>query len=236
MLNRKIDRKIRIKYLDPLKSYAENRALKRLKNDPTMWQSVEEILLHSESTGCTFYELEVLYRHITEHKPALVLELGSGVSTIVMGYAAKKVRDLGMPCTIVSMEESAYYYDDVCKLIPKDIIDCVELIQSPVEDIRLSNDFIARRYVNVPPNPYDLVFIDGPQVPKFQDDPRYFDGDILRVIEWNQQPFTAYLDGRRGTRINLQRLMNWANFDFNKRHKFTRIDIPAVVERGAIGL
>lgn len=234
MFNRKIKNKIGIKYLNPLKTFAERRAQERLKNDQPLWQSLQSILSRSESTGCTFYELEVLYRHIVDCKPALVLELGSGISTVAMGYAAKRVRKLGSPCTIVSIEESQFYYEDLRKLIPEDITACVELIQSPVEDIRMGDNLIARRYANVPPQPYDLVFIDGPQIPKFRIDPRYFDGDVLRVMEWNQRPFTAYLDGRLGTLTNLQRLLPWATFDFDRRHRFTRIEIPGKADRGEL--
>lgn len=231
--SKKVRQKLSFQLSNPLRSFDERRARRRLRRShQTMFEALQSILSRSESTGCTYFELDALYQHIVANHPAQVLELGSGVSTIVLGYAAKEVRALGMPCTIVSMEESQFYYDDLRRLIPEDVADCVELIQSPVEDRRIADEFIARCYRAVPRRCYDLAFIDGPQVPKMEEDARYLDGDVLDAINWNDRAFTAFLDSRKGTRLNLERLLPWARFHYNRRHKFTRIDIPPRVARG----
>jgi hypothetical protein len=155
-----------------------------------------------------------------------VLELGPGVSTIVMGYAAKKLRASGYACQVVAMEDILFYYEDLKKLLPAELNDCVQLILSPVED-REVNGFIARRYVNKPQHEYGLVFIDGPEIPSQKEDPRYLDGDILDVAEWNKKPFTAYLDCRIGTRDALKVLMPRATIHWDKQHKFSRIEFSS---------
>jgi len=178
----------------------------------------------SSSTGCTYYELNLLHRYVVQHRPEYVLELGAGVSTVVLAHAAREVRKTGALCSIISMEESPFYYEELRKLMPATVSDCVELIQSPIEDRNIGGR-IARCYSAKPRRSYDFVFIDGPQLPTKS--PTYFDGDILDVAEWNSRPFTAYLDGRLGTRLNLIQLFPCAKVSVEKYHKFARFDFPA---------
>lgn len=200
----------------------------RLERD--LWRDLRPALEGSSSTGCTFHELNLLFQHIVQNRPVWVLELGAGISTIVLGHAAKRVKKRGSPCTIVSMEEDEYYFEDLQKLLPTSIRDSVELILSPTED-RDVDGLIARCYVAKPQRAYDMVFIDGPQVPKRREDPRFFDGDVLDVLAWNDGIVTAFLDGRAGTRENLMRLFPWARMDVDHDHRFTRFIFPAKASR-----
>ena len=215
-----------------LQSLDEVRARRRLRADPPLWRALRPIVQASASTGCTSYELDVLYRNVVERRPRRVLELGAGISTIVLGYAARKVAALGgQPPTIVSMEESAFYHEDLSRLIPDEVRGHIRLVLSPVEDRECGDGLIGRRYASTPAEPYDLVFIDGPQVPMYRDDRRYFDADILDVLDWNEGPFTALLDNRKGTRINLATLLPWAWMEHDPRHRLTRIAIPEAAAR-----
>ena len=200
--------------------------MRHLKAERDLWTVLDPICKASSSTGCTFHEMYLIYSHILRNKPAYVLELGPGVSTIVMGYAAKKLRTSGYACQVVAMDDILFYYEDLKKLLPAELNDCVQLILSPVED-REVNGFIARRYVNKPQHEYGLVFIDGPEIPSQKEDPRYLDGDILDVAEWNKKPFTAYLDCRIGTRDALKVLMPRATIHWDKQHKLSRIEFSS---------
>jgi hypothetical protein len=205
----------------------ELRARRRLQTETAMWSGLAPILKRSASVGCTFYELDVLYHHIVEHRPEWILELGSGISTIVMGYAANQVRAGGRQCTIVSLEQHESYFNDLGKLIPSEIAGSIELIHSPVEVFDIGNgEFIAGRYTKKPKHNYGLVFVDGPQNLQYRSDSKYLDGDLLDAIDWNADGFVAFLDGRAGTLANLRKLMPWAEFVRNLHHKFTRIAIP----------
>lgn len=216
-----------------LRSLDELRARRRLARDRDLWRVLEPISRSSASTGCTFHELDRLYASVIDHRPARVLELGAGISTIVLAYAARRVEaEGGTPPLIVSMEESAYYHDDLDKLIPEEVRHHVRLVLSPVEDRAEPGGLIGRRYARTPAHAYDLVFIDGPQVPKMRVDPRYFDADLLDVIDWNPGAFTAWLDDREGTRLNLGRLLPWAGMDYDPRHRLTRIAVPEAAGRG----
>ena len=207
----------------PQKFFDEVCGWLRLRLEWALWRDLAPLMVKSSSKGCTFHELDVLYRHIVRHRPKYVLELGAGISTVVLAHAAEKVRRTGAPCTIISMEENPSYYKELKNLFTTGVSNCVELIQSPTEDRKIGGR-IARCYVTKPRHAYDFVFIDGPQVPK---DANYFDGDILDVVEWNSKAFTAYLDGRLETQENLIRLFPFAQVSFDKHHKLTRFDFPS---------
>lgn len=199
--------------------------MRRLQADRELWAVLDPICKASSSTGCTFHEMYMLYAHILKHKPKHVLELGPGVSTIVMGYAAKKLRDSGLPCQVVAMENVPFYYDDLKKLLPSVLDDCVRLILSPTED-REVHGYIARCYTEKPKHEYGLVFIDGPEIPSHKEDPRYLDGDILDAAAWNKNAFSAYLDCRVGTREAIKELLPQATIHWDRQHKFSRVTFP----------
>jgi hypothetical protein len=171
----------------------------------------------------------MLYRHVVETRPAEVLELGSGISTIVLGYAAKRVRTKGQPCRITSMEEDAFYHGDLSKLLPDDIRPCVDLILSPTED-RCIEGRIGRFYRDKPERPYTMLFIDGPRVPEANTDSRYFDGDILDAMAWTNGSLTAFVDGRYHVASAIRHLAPLARIECDRAHKFTRISMmPATL-------
>jgi hypothetical protein len=115
-------------------------------------------------------------------------------------------------------------------LLPADLQNSVQLPLSTTEDHEV-NGFIARRYVNRPKHKYGLIFIDGPEIPSQKEDPRYLDGDILDVVEWNKKPFTAYLDCRIGTRDAIKALMPRATLHWDKQHKFSRISFSPATKQ-----
>ncbi len=215
-----------------LRSLDELRARRRLTGDRALWRVLGPVSRSSASTGCTFWELDLLYRHVVEHRPARILELGAGISTIVLGYAARRIEaEGGAPPAVVSMEEDEFYHADLDRLIPDEVRGYLRVVLSPVEDRAHPGGLIGRRYAETPPGAYDLVFIDGPQVPKYRADPRYFDADLLDAIAWNEGAFTALIDDREGTRVNLATLLPWARLDYDQRHRMTRIAVPAAAER-----
>ena len=83
----------------------ELRGRRHLKKNAFLWHGLLPILQRSASVGCTFFELDALYHEITRQRPKRVLELGSGISTIVMGFAAHSLLAEGEKCTVVTMEQ-----------------------------------------------------------------------------------------------------------------------------------
>jgi hypothetical protein len=201
-------------------------ARRRLQADPDFWRCLSPIFSNSISTGCDFYELWTLYQHVRKTRPKCILELGSGVSTIVMAYAIHSLENENYSCVFVSMEESERYHAQLQQLIPKDLAPVVDHVLCAAEDRPLDNGLIARRYAAKPRHAYDFVFIDGPQCPKAEN---YFDGDLLDAMAWNDQPFVAFLDERLKTRRHLKKLLPFARC--NETKGFTKFFLPAAAER-----
>ncbi|MBI2047577.1 MAG: hypothetical protein HYT27_00400 [Parcubacteria group bacterium] len=69
------------------RQYLEVLARKKLKKNVGLWNVLQKYIKNTSSTGCSYSDYWVLYNYIKKHKPAEVLECGTGVSTIVMAYA-----------------------------------------------------------------------------------------------------------------------------------------------------
>lgn len=198
----------------------------RIKSDKELWHVLEPVILKSTSTGCDYSELWVLDRHFRKARPSAILELGSGISTVVIANAVRALAKQGHVCRFVSMEESAQYHAQLVSIFPPELLKHADIRCSPVEDRPIAGDLIARTYRDKPRDQYDFVFIDGPQVPKSGG---YFDADILDVLEWNEGPVTAFLDQRIATRKALVGLMPFAKVDADR--EFAKFKIPAAQAR-----
>ncbi len=143
-------------------------------------------------------------------RPKYVLELGSGLSSIVLGYAAKRLSESGSPCVVHSWEESADYFADLEPLIPGLLEPYLQrFVSHPVEQAE-SLSWVGLRFPDKALIPYDLVFVDGPEYPEWnspQSSPsRYFDADVLDALDQNPNPFIVMIDGRRQTVAALREL------------------------------
>lgn len=105
----------------------------------------------------------LLATQILERRPGLILELGSGVSTLVAGYMVQR-NNHGR---VVSIEHDAHYLNLARTSVRQHgLTDCVEVIHAPltsyIEDGRprlwYSKSFVR----NIANHSVDLLFIDGP--------------------------------------------------------------------------
>jgi hypothetical protein len=198
----------------------------RIKSDKQLWLVLEPVILKSTSTGCDYSELWVLNRHVRKARPSAILELGSGISTVVITNAVRSLAREGHSCRFVSMEESVEYHAQLLSIFPPELLAHADILCSPVEDRAMPGGLIARTCRDKPRERYDFVFIDGPQVPKTGG---YFDADILDVLAWNEGPVTAFLDQRMTTRKALLSLLPFAKVRANR--EFARFQIPAAQAR-----
>ena len=105
-----------------------------LQGNRDLCADMAELFRRSASTGCTYHELGTLYRHIIRHRPRHVLELGSGMSTLVLAHAARLVRDQGGECQVISMEEDSFYFNNLMSLLPAWVSDYATVVHSPLRD------------------------------------------------------------------------------------------------------
>lgn len=95
--------------------------------------------------------LQFLYRHIRRTKPQLILECGSGLSTVIMAEALRR-NGTG---NLVSLEHHVLFYDRSCRLLIEHGLDTWASIRfAPLRngwyDAELPEGFI------------DLMLVDGP--------------------------------------------------------------------------
>lgn len=96
----------------------------------------------------------IIYKTVRKLKPKYILDLGSGISTIIIALA---VRENGFG-KLVSMEE----YEEFARPISTIANSLsLEINTSDVEDTNY-HGIVGTRYKNIPNYPYDLIFVDGP--------------------------------------------------------------------------
>lgn len=104
--------------------------------------------------------LHYAYRRIVMDRPSEVLELGSGVSTVVMAYALQKAGQ----GRVVALEQSEQYRDVTSALLARHgLHDRVDLRLAKLEPIELEGEsYLWYATEALPEGPVDFVFVDGP--------------------------------------------------------------------------
>ncbi len=119
------------------------------------WAASPDFLLH-------------IYQHISEHKPKLVVELGSGVSTVVIAAALKANGDGGL---LHSLDHEATFAEATSKLLAKHAFADIATVHHaplapwrPTKETKLGTEW---QWYSVPETvgslqDIDLLVIDGP--------------------------------------------------------------------------
>lgn len=186
----KLVQKIRAMLGPSLNSFLNQRALIQIQKRTELWNVLQAVI--SPSTGCSFSDYWALYSYIKKNKPQEVLELGSGVSTLVIAQALFE-NGTGR---VTSMEESLEYRDATDKTIPDSLRPYIDLTVSHVMEY-CWGPFAGTAYEKIPKRDYDFVFVDGPQY----DAATSFDADLLRLITESSKPVSAFIDMRTGTSL-----------------------------------
>ena len=84
------------------------RAEVRLKAMSELWSDIQHYIEKSSATGASMSDYLTLYEEVRRLKPVEVLELGTGVSTVILVRALMDNAAEGAPMgRVTSMEESA---------------------------------------------------------------------------------------------------------------------------------
>lgn len=104
----------------------------------------------------------ILAKYILEHKPPLVMELGSGLSTLVIGYALRKA---GSGRLISIEHEREWLEKSELRLAKHGLTDMVELLYCPLSPCNAVES--RQLWYTIPPltEKIDLLVIDGPPAP-----------------------------------------------------------------------
>jgi len=178
-----------------LRKCAGTVARSTIQSNTELWTTLSAYLQKSNSTGCNFIDYAALYRHIRTKKPSLILECGTGVSTVVMAQALVENAREGVEGRIVSMEEIEKYYDLAKSILPAQYASLVDIRLSPVVEDSFSL-FRGVRYRDVPKLDYDFVFVDGPNYVAPSDKMVTFDFDFIHAVRNSSKPVSAIIDKR----------------------------------------
>lgn len=170
--------------------------------------------------------LNILYEHLTAHRPQTIIECGSGLTTIV---TARALQQLGGG-RLISLDHDPYFAgltrNTVQQLGLQDYVDIqvAPLVQQKIDgEMRLWYDLSK---ITIP-DAIDLITVDGPPEPLTGPQGRYPVGPVLfdRITKGGAALFDDA--SRPGERIFIEKLLN-------RFPHFRRDDIQA--EKGATKL
>ena len=130
---------------------------------PNLKKIINEYSHQTESTGTKYPTLYKAVKNIIKYKPKILLESGTGTSTIVLAEILLKLKkeDPTYNPKLISMESLPRWYELAKKLLPKKYEDTVEIILGEREKFEFSM-FRGYCHSNIPKYDYDFVFLDGP--------------------------------------------------------------------------
>lgn len=173
---------------------------------PGIDREIADYSRRSNTTGTKFPTLWRAVRLILKEKPSLILECGTGLSTIVLAATVKQLRDRnsGYVGKIVSMESVERWFETARKNLPEKYADVVELVLGP----RVKYEFLffrGYRHSNIPPLDYDFVFLDGPSYD--DENGGSFCADVFHVAETSSAPvIRGVIDTRVSSVFVLQKV------------------------------
>ena len=160
---------------------------------------IGEALAATNSTGCSVWELHQLHSSMLRERPSSAIEFGSGISTLVIAHAVRRLAKNGHVVRFVTMEQGAEYQENMLAWFPDELRPYVDFRLSEVTSEPTEDGLEGYRYTKTPSEQFDWCFVDGPQLPRT--DPSLFDADVLSLPKGHRM--VVHIDGRRSTRAKL---------------------------------
>ncbi|HMB47773.1 MAG TPA: hypothetical protein VKN63_05805 [Afifellaceae bacterium] len=198
------------------------RAETRLRSMPDLWRDIQHYIEKSSATGASMSDYLTLYEEVRRLKPVEILELGTGVSTVVLVHALMDNHADGAPMgRVTSMEESGDWTAMARSALPPHIAPYAELIHSPKVD-GIYKMFRGVQYTEIPDRSYDFVFSDGPQRHSPVNGDKLFDLDLIQIVRRSERVVNAVVDNHYLTFYVLQKVFGpeLARYDVSKRLMF----------------
>jgi predicted O-methyltransferase YrrM len=198
--------RLRALILERLIAANERRAGAALQRLPAVAAAIREYQSRSAVTGMSRSDYLTLYEEVRRYKPREVLELGSGVSTVVLAHALIDNAAEGAPLgRITSMEEDPDWHRKAIACFPPALAHVVEFVHSPKVDGHYKI-FRGVQYASIPGRPYDYVFSDGPERHSPVNGDKLFDLDLIQIVRRSDRPIRAVVDNHYLTFYVLQKV------------------------------
>jgi len=198
--------RLRALVLERLIAANERRAEAALERIPAVAGAIRKYRAMSEVTGMSWSDYLTLYQEVRRYRPQEVLELGSGVSTVVLAHALIDNAAAGAPPgRITSMEEDLGWHRKAMACFPPELAHLVDYLHSPKVD-GYYKIFRGVQYASIPERPYDYVFSDGPERHSLVNGDKLFDLDLIHIVRRSDRPIRAMVDNHYLTFYVLQKV------------------------------
>ncbi len=149
-----------------------------------------------------YADLWFLYRTVRRRRPRLVLEFGSGCSTLALALALHENRGEGGPAgRLVSIDSDPYWTESTRGALPEGSREYCEILHRPAVETEWNGTPVFR-HSDLPQLEPDLVYLDGPPLTP----ERKVAVDVLDLEDRFRPGFLLIVDGR------------WANAMFLREH------------------
>jgi hypothetical protein len=145
-----------------------------------------------ETTGAGSIDYYVLYNYIIKRRPQIVLEFGTGTTTIVMAHA---MREIGTG-RLVTVDHISKFSDETRFAMPPDLRPYVDFLLTWTE-AELIDGVTCLRYHDIPMVDPDMIFVDGP--PTLIGRQHYPSSDAAHVLEKATHSVDIIIDRRIAT-------------------------------------
>lgn len=198
--------RLRALILERLIAANERRAEAALERIPAVANAIRNYRAMSAVTGMSWSDYLTLYREVRLYKPKEVLELGSGVSTVVLAHALVDNAAAGAPLgRITSMDEDLGWHRKAMACFPPELGQVADFVHSPKVD-GYYKIFRGVQYASIPERPYDYVFSDGPERHSLVNGDKLFDLDFIQIVRRSDRPIRAVVDNHYLTFYVLQKV------------------------------
>jgi predicted O-methyltransferase YrrM len=172
----------RVRVVIAVLAWRNRRAERRLRAHAELWAHIAEYSRASAVAGASYSDYWTLYEQVRRHKPVEVLELGTGISTVVLAQALiDNQRDGAPPGRVTSVEDYPQWFEVAGESMPEALRGTVDLVLArKVEG--LHRIFRGVRYDRLPEREYDFVFSDGPDRYSPVTGEKLFNLDLVEVI------------------------------------------------------
>ena len=182
----------------------------------------------SQTTGTQPITLWYAVRMILQHRPAWILESGTGSSTLVLAATVQKLRREvpGYDGRIISMESVKEWYDIATSALPAKYRDVVEIVYGPREKFEMAM-FRGFIHSNIPTHDYDFILLDAPQ---FWDEHGIaFCADMFKVMDLSKAPVIhGVSDGRASSVMVIQHIFGVAAARYWHGFYAARFSLPRI--------
>ena len=172
----------------------ERSAQRRIEAMPKVAADLRYYRAKSTTTGASYSDYLTLYEDVRRYKPREILELGPGMTTVVLAHALLDNAAEGAPLgRVTSMEEGADWTAMAKAALPSHLSHVVDIVHSPKVDGHYKI-FRGVQYAEIPDRPYDYIFSDGPERHSPVNGDKLFDLDFIQVVRRSERPIRGAVD------------------------------------------